>query len=156
MTPLPSSDSSDAQPAPDDRVRGDQVRGGQGQSGGRPAEIERLRAEIERLRTRVRRLQEENQQLRQEATIVRLYDDLAENVEPEDDMLAQEPAVEDRLYESLPRRLTIREFFRRANDQGLEGEAARQVFVRLLRDKMIVQAGSRLEKSDPSNGASGD
>lgn len=104
----------------------------------------------------MRRLQQENQQLRQEATIVRLYDDLAENVEPDDDVLADEPAVEDRLYKSLPRRLTIREFFRRANDQGLEGEAARQVLVRLLRDKMIVQAGSRLEKSDPPNGSSVD
>jgi hypothetical protein len=151
MTPTSPSDSSDAQLAPDDRARGDR-----GQSGGRPAEIDRLKAEIERLRSRVRRLQQENQQLRQEATIVRLYDDLADNVEPDDDVLADETAVEDRLYKSLPRRLTIREFFRRANDHGLEGEAARQVFVRLLRDKMIAQAGSRLEKSDSATGPSGD
>lgn len=152
MTPSPSSsDASDARSAPEDRVRGDRE-----QSEGRQPEVDRLKAEIGRLRTQVRHLQKENQQLRQEATIVRLYDDLAENVEPDDGGFADEPAVETRLYESLPRRLTIREFFRRANEQGLEGEAARQVFVRLLREKMIAQAGSRLEKSDPATGPSGD
>jgi len=109
-------------------------------------EIEHLEAEIDRLHIRVTQLQRENQQLRQEATIVRLYEDLAENTDAEDVSFEEDVEVELRFYESLPQRLTIREFFRRANNLGLDGNAARQAFVRFLRDDLITQAGSRLRK----------
>jgi regulator of replication initiation timing len=113
-------------------------------------EVQNLRAEVQRLRDRVARLQKENRQLRQEATIVRLYDDLASTAEANDKEESRAQAVHD-LYRSLPERLTIRDFFARANRAGFEGEAAREVFIRLLRSEQLSQAGSHLTKPDEAS-----
>lgn len=143
------SDKSDQRsdgPCPTDGSRLERLR----------TEIEALEAEIDRLHARIARLQRENQQLRQEATIVRLYEDLAENTDAEEVSFEEDAEVELRFYESLPQRLTIREFFRRANNLGLEGDAARQAFVRFLREDLITQAGSRLQKRRDGDRESGD
>ena len=140
-------------------------------AGARPVdssqELERLRAEITQLKEdnaqlRAQRedLLEENRQLRQEATVVRLYKNLSRTYEPVDG--AAHPltpqAEQEKLYQTLPDTVTVREFFQHADTQGVDTQRARECLLHFLKHNLLAQAGSRLDKppSDDSPPATDD
>ena len=135
---------------------GDSGRQGTKSSDEMGGEVERLQAEVEHLRRKVEQLGaareellEQNRQLRQEATVVRLYKDLARSREEKSAAArsADPPNVAHALYRTLPKTLTVRDFFRHADEEGLGTQATRECFVYFLKEEMLDQSGPRLEKT---------
>ncbi len=126
------------------------------------AEHQRLKAEHERVRHEHQalrqekaqwadereRLLRENQTLREEATVARLYRDLDVPAAPE--VADVPPAIPEqalRLFDQLPDSFLFGEFFQVADRQGLSSEVAKEHMLLLLRHRLLIQRGTRMQKS---------
>ncbi|ARA92042.1 hypothetical protein AWN76_001890 [Rhodothermaceae bacterium RA] len=119
------------------------------------AEHERVRHEHQALRQEKarwaderERLLRENQTLREEATVARLYRDL--DVPASREVVDVPPAIPQqalRLFEQLPDSFLFGEFFQVADRQGLSSEVAKEHMLTLLRHRLLLQRGTRMQKN---------
>lgn len=114
--------------------------------------LRRLDARAEELEAERDRLQEENRTLRQRLTRARLADDVlrqAEAVANGDGAPAASSAPARRLYEALPDTGSFASFFRVAERQGMNTDAARRSLRHFLARDLLVQEGAQLTKPAP-------
>lgn len=122
-------------------------------------EIERLKGTIQELRAcsedleaERQQLLRENRRLRREVTLSRLIEDLEDSIESVDEIGHDEPDATpppaDRLYQELPDRFPFPNFFRIAEEAGLETKTARRCLVYFLAEDLLVQTGAQLEKPE--------
>lgn len=115
------------------------------------AEVEQLRAENEGLKSEQQSLLDENRDLRREATLVRLYRAIgarsaASRSENSDTMSVPTAAAE--LYYGLPVSFKFADYFRHASSARLDTKTARECLLYFLNERLLVQVGSRLRKTD--------
>lgn len=115
------------------------------------AEVEQLRAENEVLKTEHQSLLDENRDLRREATLVRLYRAIgarrATNRADDSDSPTV-PAAAAELYHALPVSFKFADYFRHASVARLDTKTARECLLYFLNERLLVQVGSRLRKTD--------
>lgn len=122
-------------------------------------EIERkldwLLNEIARLTQEKRRLLRQNRKLREEITLLRLKEERpsAEGVQKESARSASQEALH--FYEQLPPCLNFAMFFRLAEGYGISSKRAKRYLLHFLREEMLQQKGSHIEKTDVLNGPVG-
>jgi hypothetical protein len=116
------------------------------------AEVERLQRENERLADEREALMQENRDLRQEATLVRLYRAISERRTAGESgrQSASDavPAPAAELYYRLPVSFKFADYFKHASAADLDTPTARSCLLHLLNEKLLVQVGSRLRKTD--------
>lgn len=115
------------------------------------AEVEQLRAENEKLRTEKEALLDENRDLRQEATLVRLYRAIGErtgSIRSDDPDTTSVPVPAANLYYHLPVSFKFADYFGHASSAGLDTKTARECLLYFLNERLLVQVGSRLRKTD--------
>ncbi len=106
--------------------------------------------ELGRLREESRRLRDENKDLREELTLLRLYhegdmpDDLNGNQHTAPMPLPEAAAF----FRKLPRSLNFAFYFRKADEEGIESEAAKAYLLHFIQEGLLVQKGHRLEKAE--------
>lgn len=115
-------------------------------------QIERLHEKNEQLAQENTRLQQENKSLREEVTVVRLYREVSEEEDFEEEPGLSVPRHALILYRELPAAFKFAEFFQIADEQGIDPAVARDALLQLLREDMLVQKGARIEKSEPGAG----
>lgn len=106
-----------------------------------------LTNEIQRLAAENQRLRSENQALREEATLVRLYRDLESPASEEPVAPAHVPDEVMQLFMKLPDTFLFGEFFQVAEEEGLSSEVAKEHMLLLLRHRMLLQRGTRMQKN---------
>jgi FtsZ-binding cell division protein ZapB len=115
------------------------------------AEVEQLRAENKVLRSEQQSLLDENRDLRREATLVRLYRAIgarsAATRTDDPDTLSVPTAAAD-LYYGLPVSFKFADYFRHASSARLDTKTARECLLYFLNERLLVQVGSRLRKTD--------
>lgn len=115
------------------------------------AEVEQLRAENEKLKTEKESLLDENRDLRQDATLVRLYRAIGERtgtVRSDDPDTTSVPIPAAELYYQLPVSFKFADYFGHASSTGLDTKTARECLLYFLNERLLVQVGSRLRKTD--------
>lgn len=111
------------------------------------ATVEALEQQSEKLEIERHELMAENRKLRREATLVRLYEDLgSRSSDPSNDVGVPQSARE--LYRALPVAFTFPQFFTLADQHGMDTPEARGCLRYLLKQRQLVQTGSRLTKQD--------
>lgn len=111
--------------------------------------VQTLRAQNERLKSERNQLQEENRALRRELTESRLLNYLEEsisNVDEEEDSMQTLPPLAERLYQALPPSFSFPVYFKVAENEDLEMDAARRFLRHFLAKEQVVREGSRLRK----------
>jgi len=111
--------------------------------------LRRLSDRTEELEAERNRLREENRTLRQRLTRARLADDVlrqAESVVAGDEAPAASPAPVRRLYEALPDTGSFASFFRVAEREEMNTDAARRCLRHFLARDLLVQEGAQLTK----------
>ena len=108
--------------------------------------VRALRAEAADLRAERDQLREENQALRRDLTHSRLMDDLMRSLgdKAEGDETGSKQARF--LYQALPLTCSFSEFFRVAEENGIETDTARQCLRHFLGRELLVQEGGQLTK----------
>lgn len=111
--------------------------------------MSQLLDELERLREENEQLHRENKALREEVTLVRIVKDVSEQEEafPIEDP-ASIPREAFALYRRLPRTFKFADFFQLAERFELDATAARDCLLYFLREDMLHQKGSRVEKAE--------
>ncbi|HHP7239751.1 hypothetical protein [Longibacter sp.] len=115
------------------------------------SDVAHLRAELERVQRENDRLMKENRSLRREATLVRLYRAIGERRAAEARRTGggeSAPAAAADLYYRLPVSFTFADFFRHAAAANLDTQTARSCLLHYLDDRLLLQVGSRLRKTD--------
>ena len=114
--------------------------------------VRALRTERENLETERDQLREENQSLRRDLTHFRLMDDLMglRETETEEEAGGQQARS---LYQSLPSTCSFSEFFRVAEEENIETDAARRCLRHFLSRELLVQQGGQLAKRQPASAA---
>jgi regulator of replication initiation timing len=109
--------------------------------------VRALRTERENLETERDQLREENQSLRRDLTHFRLMDDLMglRETETEEEAGGQQARS---LYQSLSPTCSFSEFFRVAEENGIETDTARQCLRHFLGRELLVQEGGQLTKQE--------
>ena len=111
--------------------------------------VRELRAETEDLEAERDQLREENQSLRRDLTHFRLMDDLMglRETKTEDEGAGGQQARS--LYQSLPSTCSFSEFFRVAEEENIETDAAQRCLRHFLNRELLVQQGGQLVKREP-------
>lgn len=112
-------------------------------------EVSRLQRKVDRVESENDQLRRENKSLREEVTVARLYQEMSEE---EDEMPVEVPATLPpeafHLYRSLPSAFKFAEFFKQADEQGIDSATARDTLLHFLREEMLIQRGARIEKAE--------
>jgi hypothetical protein len=115
------------------------------------AEVEQLRAENEVLKSEQQSLLDENRELRREATLVRLYRAIGVRsaaTRTDDPETTSVPTAAAELYYGLPVSFKFADYFRHASSARLDTKTARECLLYFLNERLLVQVGSRLRKTD--------
>ncbi len=115
------------------------------------AEVEQLRAENEALKIEQQSLIGENRDLRRKATLIRLYRAIGSRsaaTRTDDTNTMSAPTAAAELYHGLPVSFKFADYFRHASTARLDTKTARECLLYFLNERLLVQVGSRLRKTD--------
>ena len=106
-----------------------------------------LSEEVQRLVEENTALKLENQALREEATLARLYRDMEAPAAIEPPAATTLPHDAHRLFDQLPDTFRFGDFFDVAEESGIKSERAKDYMLLLLRARLLMQRGTRIEKA---------